>query len=617
MDLRNMTVRAKLTTAFGALAVMVLLVSGFALNALSTIDERFSSYVNGINARATVAAEVRTAVDRRAIAARNLVLLTKPEDVAIEKAEVASADEDVTRRIGKLKEAIETGTNVTPEAKALVGDMVRIEAQYGPVARAITEAALGGRRDQAVEMMNTQCRPLLAQLIKATNAYTAYTRQRGQQMADAAHEQYGAQRTMMLCICAAAFAAAVLAAFLITRSLTRALGAEPGALSDITRRVAEGDLSPVADAASAPAGSVLASMGEMQSSLVKLIGQVRTAADSIATGSSQIASGNQDLSSRTEQQAASLQETAASMEELTSTVRQNADNAQQASALAANASEVAEKGSGVVSQVVNTMDEISSSSTKIADITGIIEGIAFQTNILALNAAVEAARAGEQGRGFAVVASEVRSLAQRSSSAAKEIKDLIGESVQRVKDGAVYASQAGETMAEVTQAVARVTDIMGEIAAASNEQSRGIEQVNVAITQMDEVTQQNAALVEEAAAASKSLEHQGQQLNESVAFFRIDGSESRRGSPSRGVTAGAIVSAGSVASRAPSRVGKPTVASKASAHAPVRAATSASAGAPAPRRAAAASTSATASVAAPAATAATVATAESFDWQTF
>jgi len=533
MDFKNMTVRAKLTTAFGVLAVMVLLVSGFALNALGTIDERFSSYVNGINARATLAAEVRTAVDRRAIAARNLVLVTKPEDIEIEKAEVARADNDVTQRIGKLKEAIETSASATPEAKALVGEMVRIETQYGPVARAITDAALAGRRPEAVEMMNTQCRPLLAQLIKATNAYTAYTRERGHRMADAAHEQYLAQRIMMFVICAVSFAAAVLAAFLITRSLTRSLGAEPGALSGITRRVAEGDLSPVAGAPTAPVGSVLASMGEMQASLVKLIGQVRTAADSIATGSSQIASGNQDLSSRTEQQAASLQETAASMEELTSTVRQNADNAQQASALAANASEVAEKGSGVVSQVVNTMNEISSSSTKIADITGLIEGIAFQTNILALNAAVEAARAGEQGRGFAVVASEVRSLAQRSSSAAKEIKDLIGESVQRVKDGAVYASQAGETMAEVTQAVARVTDIMGEIAAASNEQSRGIEQVNVAITQMDEVTQQNAALVEEAAAASKSLEHQGQQLNESVAFFKIDGSESRRAGTSR------------------------------------------------------------------------------------
>jgi methyl-accepting chemotaxis protein len=203
-------------------------------------------------------------------------------------------------------------------------------------------------------------------------------------------------------------------------------------------------------------------------------------------------------------------------------VKQNAENAQQASSLAANASEVALKGSGVVGQVVGTMAAISASSTKIAEITGIIEGIAFQTNILALNAAVEAARAGEQGRGFAVVASEVRSLAQRSSSAAKEIKELISSSVRKIHDGSTLADQAGTTMSEVTQAVARVTDIMGEIAAASSEQSRGIEQVNLAITQMDEVTQQNAALVEEAAAASASLETQGQQLNEAVAFFRAD-----------------------------------------------------------------------------------------------
>jgi methyl-accepting chemotaxis protein len=285
----------------------------------------------------------------------------------------------------------------------------------------------------------------------------------------------------------------------------------------------------VPGASSAPVGSVLASMSQMQTSLVDLIGRVRSAADSIATGSSQIASGNLDLSSRTEQQAASLQETASSMEELTSTVKQNAENSQQASALSAKASEVAVKGSAVVGQVVTRMGDISASSTRIADITGIIEGIAFQTNILALNAAVEAARAGEQGRGFAVVASEVRNLAQRSSSAAKEIKDLIGESVRKIEEGSSLATSAGLTMSEVTQAVARVTGIMGEIAAASSEQSRGIEQVNQAITQMDSATQQNAALVEQAAAASKSLEGQGRQLTEAVAFFQLHSTHRQHG----------------------------------------------------------------------------------------
>jgi methyl-accepting chemotaxis protein-1 (serine sensor receptor) len=259
----------------------------------------------------------------------------------------------------------------------------------------------------------------------------------------------------------------------------------------------------------------------MNERLTTIVGRVRDSSTSIAGAAREIAAGNMDLSQRTEQQAASLQETASSMEELTSTVKQNADNAQQGSMLAANASSVARKGSEVVGQVVSTMHDISDISTKIADITGIIEGIAFQTNILALNAAVEAARAGEQGRGFAVVASEVRSLAQRSSSAAKEIKDLIATSVDKIRDGSALAGEAGKTMTEVTQAVARVTDIMSEIAAASSEQSRGIEQVNLAITQMDNVTQQNAALVEEAAAASRSMEDQGQQLNEAVAFFRI------------------------------------------------------------------------------------------------
>ena len=270
-------------------------------------------------------------------------------------------------------------------------------------------------------------------------------------------------------------------------------------------------------------GQLLGALADMNARLIETVSRVRESSGSIASASCEIATGNTDLSQRTEEQAASLEETAASMEELTSTVKQNTENAQQASALATSASDVAQRGNKVVGQVVDTMHGISGSSAKIAEITGIIEGIAFQTNILALNAAVEAARAGEQGRGFAVVASEVRSLAQRSSNAAREIKDLIANSVLQVQTGSALASQAGETMSEVTQAVARVTDIMKEIAAASIEQGRGIEQVNQAITQMDEVTQQNAALVEEAAAASQSLQDQGRQLTEAVAFFQMEG----------------------------------------------------------------------------------------------
>jgi methyl-accepting chemotaxis protein len=255
--------------------------------------------------------------------------------------------------------------------------------------------------------------------------------------------------------------------------------------------------------------------------LTEIVGQIRESTDAINTASKEIAQGNTDLSSRTEQQASSLEETASSMEELTSTVKQNAENAKQANQLAIGASEVAVKGGAVVSQVVTTMGSINESSKKIADIISVIDGIAFQTNILALNAAVEAARAGEQGRGFAVVATEVRNLAQRSAAAAKEIKELIGDSVEKVGAGTKLVDQAGKTMEEVVTSIKRVTDIMAEITAASQEQSAGIEQVNQAITQMDEVTQQNAALVEEAAAA-ESLEEQAQVLAQSVAVFRLE-----------------------------------------------------------------------------------------------
>jgi methyl-accepting chemotaxis protein len=256
--------------------------------------------------------------------------------------------------------------------------------------------------------------------------------------------------------------------------------------------------------------------------LKEIIGQIKEAVESINTGAKEIAQGNQDLSQRTEEQASSLEETASSMEELTSTVKQNAENAKQANQLAIGASDVAGKGGAVVSQVVDTMASINESSRKIVDIISVIDGIAFQTNILALNAAVEAARAGEQGRGFAVVAAEVRNLAQRSAAAAKEIKTLIGDSVDKVENGSKLVQQAGSTMEEIVTSIKRVTDIMAEISAASGEQSAGIEQVNQAITQMDEVTQQNAALVEEAAAAAESLEEQAGTLSQAVGVFKVD-----------------------------------------------------------------------------------------------
>jgi methyl-accepting chemotaxis protein len=292
---------------------------------------------------------------------------------------------------------------------------------------------------------------------------------------------------------------------------------------EIARRVADGDLTSSIEATSRDeVGQLLQALQDMNASLGNIVGEVRVTTDSISTAAGEIASGNSDLSQRTEEQASSLEETASSMEELTSTVRQNAENAKSANQLAANASDIAVKGGQVVNDVVQTMGLISTSSKKIMDIISVIEGIAFQTNILALNAAVEAARAGEQGRGFAVVAAEVRNLAQRSAAAAKEITALIGDSVDKVEIGSKQVDQAGETMNEIVSAVKRVTDIMAEIAAASNEQSSGIEQVNQALVQMDEVTQQNAALVEEAAASAEAMQEQALALTAAVHVFKIN-----------------------------------------------------------------------------------------------
>ncbi|RJG15079.1 methyl-accepting chemotaxis protein [Massilia cavernae] len=304
--------------------------------------------------------------------------------------------------------------------------------------------------------------------------------------------------------------------------LVRGITAPLNQSIEIARRVAKGDLSGHIDVPSTNEfGQLLQALKDMNSSLSNIVHNVRTATDTIGTASSQIASGNLDLSSRTEEQASSLEETASSMEQLTGTVKQNGDNARQANQLALSASEVAVKGGSVVSEVVDTMKSINESAKKVVDIIGVIDGIAFQTNILALNAAVEAARAGEQGRGFAVVASEVRNLAQRSAAAAKEIKMLIGDSVEKVDVGARLVDQAGATMEEIVASVKRVTDIMGEIASASQEQSAGIEQVNQAVSQMDQMTQQNATLVEQAAAAAESLEDQARNLGQVVSVFKL------------------------------------------------------------------------------------------------
>jgi methyl-accepting chemotaxis protein len=331
----------------------------------------------------------------------------------------------------------------------------------------------------------------------------------------------GVSISQMIIGCLAFVVLAVFFGMWIVRSLAVQLGGDPAYAAAVMSKIAQGDLTVNVQIKADDASSMLYVLKMMVEKLNSIVSGVCDATDSIATGAKQIAQGNADLSSRTEQQASSLEETASSMEQMTSTVKQNAENAKQANQLAESASEVAVKGGQVVSEVVQTMVSISESSKKIVDIISVIEGIAFQTNILALNAAVEAARAGEQGRGFAVVAGEVRHLAQRSAAAAKEIKVLIGDSVEKVSTGSKQVDLAGATMTEIVSAVKRVTDIMAEISTASSEQSTGIEQVNKAITQMDDVTQQNAALVEEAAAAAESMEEQANSLMDAVSIFKL------------------------------------------------------------------------------------------------
>ncbi|NYE59152.1 methyl-accepting chemotaxis protein [Duganella sp. 1224] len=337
------------------------------------------------------------------------------------------------------------------------------------------------------------------------------------------HDRSAGSAWMIAVLSAASIGAALLLGWLISRSLLLQLGGEPGYAAGITDRIAGGDLTVRVDLADGDRSSLLYSIATMRERLAAIVSEVRGSTDSVATAADEIASGNQDLSSRTEQQAGSLEETASSMEELTATVKQNTEFARQANQLAHSAAGVAARGGEVVGGVVTTMEAISASSRQIVDIIGVIDGIAFQTNILALNAAVEAARAGEQGRGFAVVAQEVRTLAQRSASAAKDIKQLIGASVERIANGGMLVDEAGKTMEEIVRSIRNVSEIMEQITMASGEQEAGIEQINRAIMEMDGVTQQNAALVEEAAAAAEALQGQSAHLAELVSVFQVEG----------------------------------------------------------------------------------------------
>ena len=422
---------------------------------------------------------------------------------------------------GELQKKIEALIS-SPEEKELFRLVSEQRKVYLDSRAQVSKLKADGQEAEAAQAFQGIFVPGSTKYLKVVNDMLQHQRASIDATAREIDEVAKTSRNLLLTLAVLALGFGVVCAWLLTTGIVRPLRTAV----EIARKVADGDLTAQIDAsAKDETGQLLLALKDMNTSLLNIVSEVRSGTDSIATSSTQIAAGNQDLSSRTEEQAGSLEETASSMEELTSTVKQNADNARQANQLAASAAQVAVKGGEVVAQVVGTMESINSSSNKIVDIISVIDGIAFQTNILALNAAVEAARAGEQGRGFAVVASEVRNLAQRSASAAKEIKTLIGASVEQVNAGSMLVAQAGSTMNDIVDSVQRVSDIITEITAASSEQSVGIDEINRAIGQMDAVTQQNAALVEESAAAAESMQHQAHSLAQVVSVFKLNGQQ--------------------------------------------------------------------------------------------
>ncbi|MDX8124647.1 methyl-accepting chemotaxis protein [Janthinobacterium sp. GMG2] len=422
---------------------------------------------------------------------------------------------------GELQKKIEALIS-SPEEKELFRLVSEQRKVYLDSRAQVSKLKADGQEAEAEQAFQGIFVPGSTKYLKVVNDMLQHQRASIDKTAREIDEVAKTSRNLLLTLAVLALGFGVVCAWLLTMGIVRPLRTAV----EIARKVADGDLTAQIDAsANDETGQLLQALKDMNTSLLNIVSEVRTGTDSIATSSTEIAAGNQDLSSRTEEQAGSLEETASSMEELTSTVKQNADNARQANQLAASAAQVAVKGGEVVAQVVGTMESINASSNKIVDIISVIDGIAFQTNILALNAAVEAARAGEQGRGFAVVASEVRNLAQRSASAAKEIKTLIGASVEQVNAGSMLVAQAGSTMTDIVDSVQRVSDIITEITAASSEQSVGIDEINRAIGQMDAVTQQNAALVEESAAAAESMQHQAHNLAQVVSVFKLNGQQ--------------------------------------------------------------------------------------------
>jgi len=513
MKLKNLKVAQKLALSFTLVVSLMLVLAALSYACIHRLEDEFALTAKDRYPKIVLAHTVKDELNEIARNMRNLLLMTDPARLQAEYANVEESAGIINDALAKLDRDIKSD-----KGREIVAKMMAVRAKFVTARGNFLAATKDGRLEEAKAMLLSDIRPVQLTYFATLDELIGY---QGALMAASAEQSRLSARNAVLAVLALSGAALLLSiviAALASRSITGPLGRAVG----VARKVADGDLTSVIHVdTTEETGQLLQALQDMNANLLRIVGQVRNGTESMASASAQIASGNLDLSARTEQQAASLEETASSMEEMTSATRQNADNARQANVLAESASQVAQQGGAVVAQVVGTMNEINEASRKIVDIIAVIDGIAFQTNILALNAAVEAARAGEQGRGFAVVATEVRSLAHRSAEAAKEIKQLIGDSVQKVEFGTTLVADAGLTMDQIVASIRRVTDIMGEIGAASREQDAGIEQINQAIIGMDSVTQQNAALVEQAAAASASLQQQSAELARVVEVFKL------------------------------------------------------------------------------------------------
>jgi methyl-accepting chemotaxis protein len=524
-----LTIGTRLGLGFTLLLLLLAAITVIAIGYMAQIQQRLNHVIHVNNVETNLVLEMRSTLSDRLISLRNMALTNEAARGEAEEARITEQGKKYAAAEQALQRMLDGSKHAAAEKKSLLENVRQQEKAALPLMDKAAGLARSLKVDEAARVLMTDLEPPQTRWRAALGELLVLEERLNEAVAAEAAGAYDQARLFMLLLGGLSLLAGIVIALRFIRGLQRQLGGEPAVAAAVAGQIAAGNLAVAIALKADDQSSLLFAIRSMRDRLAAIVGEVRSGADTIATASNRIVGGNLDLSARTEQQASTLEETASSMEELTSTVKQNADNARQANGLAMSASEVAIKGGMVVSEVVDTMASINASARKIVDIIGVIDGIAFQTNILALNAAVEAARAGEQGRGFAVVATEVRNLAQRSAAAAKEIAALINDSVEKVDAGSCLVNQAGSTMEEVVESIKRVTDIMNEITAASQEQSAGIDQINKAIGQMDEVTQRNAALVEEAATASQSLHDQAGSLAQVVSVFKLIGGNGNAG----------------------------------------------------------------------------------------